>query len=284
MLHYIFETALILLYIFVGVLLVNHVFTFAYLFIESKLGRLQDQQDYPTAPLWRYAFNCCLELFYVTGKFYLYPYKYLDLSINLNSTNSTAVLLIHGYARNQSDWLWFRKHIKDLSCPIYTLNLKPALASIEEIATKSLIPKIKQMQKQGNYKQIVLIGHSMGGLVASYYSEFLDEDKLVQNVFTIASPFYGTKLSVAAAGINAQQMCPGSKFALSLRSKLNLSAKKYYQVATQLDNIIFPWRSVLLENTPSSRQFIVPFESHLGLLHSKLVVQKIKEWIKYIIV
>jgi len=273
---------LIILVIF-GVLLsfhvINHLFVFVYLYIEYGLENIKDPQLYPAVPLKLLLKNFCLEFWYVNSKYFLYPYKFCNLTENL-AKNSTAILLIHGYVRNQSDWLWFIKKLAPAGHPIYAVNLAPSFGSIQEITSNSLPKKIQQIKKETDCQQVILIGHSMGGLVASYYSEYLDESGLIKNVITIATPYHGTKLSIVAAGANGEQMLPGSKFNTELRDKISKSSRNYYQVASRFDNIVFPWQSVLLETSPLEQQLVLPFASHLGLLHSKTVITQIVDWLQ----
>jgi len=264
---------------FLSFTLVNHLFLFIFLYIEYGLIRLKSPELYAAVSIRQYIKSFWLEYIYMMGKFYLYPYKFFDLTEN-PSKNTTAVLLIHGYARNQSDWLWFINRLSEIPLPIYTVNLTPPFASIQQIAENSLIEKIKEIKQQTGCQELIIIGHSMGGLVASYYSEYLDQSKLVTKVITIASPFHGTKISIAAAGANAKQMLPWAIFTDELREKIKTSDKKYYQVASQFDNLIFPWQSVLLEFMPQEHQLIMPLQSHLGLLHSEVVVKQVINWIK----
>lgn len=273
---------LIILVIFgllLSIHLINHLFVFVYLHIEYGLENIKDPDLYPPVPLKLLLKNFCLEFWYVSSKYCLYPYKFFNLTENL-SKNSTAILLIHGYVRNQSDWLWFIQNLAPTGFPIYTVNLAPSLGSIQEITNHSLPSKIQQIKQETDCQQIILIGHSMGGLVASYYSEYLDEADMIKNVITIATPYHGTKLSMAATGANGKQMLPGSKFCTELRAKIASSARHYFQVASRFDNIVFPWQSELLETSSIERQLVLPFTSHLGLLHSSTVLTQIVAWLK----
>lgn len=281
--YFIVSIVVLLVTLFLLLTIMTHIFTFLYLYIEYGLSNLKDSIEYPTIPLKLFLKKGCLELWYLLGKFVFYPIKFVNLSLNLDAKNSThssvAILLIHGYSRNQTDWLWFRKQIVELSYPIFTINLEPDLAAIDQITINSLPKKIATIKQQTSCDKLILIGHSMGGLVASYYSEYLDTDNMVDKLITIASPFYGTKISITAAGANAKQMLPESEFLRLLREKIARTHKKYYQIASKLDNIVFPWQSELLESVPKTQQVIMPLDPHLALLHSKEVVQQVKAWV-----
>ena len=284
MLTYLVLAILVTLGIFYcSVTIFNQTFLFIYLFIEYRVGAINAPNDYPPVPISRYFCNYCIELFYVLGKYYLLPLRFQNFSITKNRNSNTAILLVHGYCRNQTDWWWLRKQFNNIPCPIFCVNLAPKFAAIDEIALQSLPREIDLIKKQTGCEKIILIGHSMGGLVSCYYSEFLDLNKHVIAVITIASPLYGTTVSVSGRGENAQQMCPKSKFLEGLREKMNADPKKYYQIITRLDNIVFPWRSALLESTPATQQYILPNTAHLSLLHSKPIAIQLNAWLQDIL-
>lgn len=282
MIEFILECILFVLAAFIIYIAISNMFTFVLLYIDYNLNRLKDPKLYPEIPGKYFITQSFKELMYVIGKFYKLPFAYMNLTLNVKRETPVAILLIHGYARNQSDWLWFRKQIADLDYPIYTVNLAPALATIPQITNDSLVNKIAMIRQQTDCKKIILIGHSMGGLVSSYYSEYLDTDNLITSVITIATPYHGTRLSITAVGENAKQMLPYATFTAELREKIAKSHKIYYQVATHFDNIIVPWQSSLLPETAQTQQLVMSQESHLSLLHSKEVVQQVKAWVKSI--
>lgn len=281
MFDFIFTIAIILVALFVAFIAINNIFTFIYLFIDYNLSRLKDKELYPTISGLHFIKQCFIEGYYVFGKFYLYPYKFVNLTLPPEPIqHKYAVLLIHGYGRTQTDWIWFRKQLNDLQVPIYTVNLAPAFAAIEQITIDSLPNKIAQIKQQTNCEKIILVGHSMGGLVATYYKEFFDDEKLIDAVMCITSPFKGTKLSIAATGENSKQMLPNSHFTNKLRMKIALNPNNYYFIATKFDNIVFPWQSELLDGVPQEQQLILGEVSHLSTLHYKVVAQQINVWIK----
>lgn len=230
---------------------------------------------------WRYFINYWRELFFLLSKYYLYPVKFFPLAANTNLIPAnTAIILIHGYCRNRTDWWWMLRKLGQITkCPIFTINLHPKLSSIATIDEQSLPQFIQEVQAKTGCTQIILVGHSMGGLVASYYSEYLDEQDLVSAVITIGSPLHGTKVSFAGTGINAKEMCPNSKFTIALRNRINVSKKAYFQVASRLDNLVYPWNSALLTQTPAQQQLVLPYTSHLGLLYDTAVVKQLSAWI-----
>lgn len=261
----------------------NNLAVFNFLVFEYFLGTLSNPKEYPPVKIIQYIKNFWCELFYVFSKYLFRPLKWLDLSVKGNKHSTTAILLVHGFCRHQSDWSYLRKKFKDTGCPVFTVNLKPDFASIATLANDNLPKKIAMIKARTGCYNIILIGHSMGGLVSSYYSEYLDIDNVVQAIITIASPLHGTKTAVAAAGQNGKEMCPNTEFVQDLCARIRQAPQKYYHVSSRLDNIIFPWRSALLDSTPESQKLILPITGHLQMLHSKEVATQLNTWVKGIL-
>lgn len=273
--------AMIVLYLTPAI--INQTLLCSFLYVDYSLNNLQNPDEFPKASAKQYVTNYARELFYSYGKFYNKPIKYLDLTIPAKVKTNTAILLVHGFGRNQGDYLWLRKQFAKTKAWVFTVDLIPPLAGIDEIASASIVPKIKQIKQVTGCQNIIIIGASMGGVVASYYKEYLDEAQDVKAVITIGSPLHGTKVAVAAPGINSRQMCPDSEFLAQLRQKMNNRSESYYQVVSKFDEVIFPWESALLQATPKQNQYIVPFVGHLGMLHDGDVAAKLNHWVMQII-
>lgn len=270
---------LLLLFLFCCFILFNNMLLFGILFVDYSVRSYTAPKDYPPASAWRYIKNFWREMWYVFGKYYLLPLKWCNFTVK-GKKNDTVILLIHGYCRSQTDWYWMRKQFKATNLPVYCVNLEPMFGSIQELASNKVVDKIKLIKQQTNCKNIIIIGHSMGGIVGSYYSEYLDNAKLIKAVITIASPFSGTKVSMFAKGDNAKEMCPGSSFLTELRIAIDKTPSKYYQICSKFDNIIFPWQSSLLSSCPSENQLVLPFAGHLTLIHMKEIAAQLSTWIK----
>lgn len=257
----------------------NHSLLYGMLYVDYSLNTLKDPYEFPPATRIQYANNYFKGLYYGFGQQYNVPLNYFDLTVPAKPDSDTAILLIHGLGRNVGDWNWLRKQFESTNSWVYMVDLQPQSAGINEIAGESIVPKIAAIKRQSGCKNIILIGASMGGLVASYYKEFLDHDNDIKGVITLGSPLHGTKVAVAKAGTGSRQMCPDSKFLEDLRTSMNKHPQYYYQVASKFDEVMFPWDSALLENSSKSQQFILHFEGHLGLLHNSDVAAQLNKWV-----
>ncbi len=120
------------------------------------------------------------------------------------TNNLTPVLLIHGSDSNQQQWLLFRQFLKDDNVGHnFAFNMNTLARrnddnkDVLEYATcvKRKLEKMKvQYAKSGfNMDSVILVGNSMGGLVAAAYcvsQETLDVS--VRAVITISTPWEGS--------------------------------------------------------------------------------------------
>jgi len=214
-----------------------------------------------------------------------------NTSVNKNPASGTPILLIHGYTQDQTDWVWFKHKLRKNNLgPLYSLNLKPHFASMVQLSDL-LKKKIEEIKAETNNSNIILIGHSMGGLVGSYYTENLANPGEVLAVITLGAPFQGTKMVALGYGQSVKEMAPHSPFLRELTQKIKSSSIKYHHIASKIDNIIIPWDSAFpsedyLENNLPNNQLsldnhlILGDHGHLALLISPRVINQVVKWLK----
>lgn len=216
---------------------------------------------------------------------FLYPLRFIakeqKQTRNVYSPSAIPVLFVHGYLHNQTAWFWFTRHLqkKPNLGPLYSINLFPPIASLSELA-EQLKDKINDIQVETGSSQVILVGHSLGGIVSSYYCEYLARSKEVAMIITLGSPFKGTRLAALGLGQSAKELCPHSPFLSELSKKIEQSEVPYYSIASKIDNIIIPWQSGLLSDESATRtQLVLEDYGHLRLLISPLVINQVAEWI-----
>jgi triacylglycerol lipase len=215
----------------------------------------------------------------------LYPIRFISKEQkqigSLYSPSALPVLFVHGYLHNQMAWFWFNRHLRNKPeiGALYAINLFPPFAPISELA-KQLKDKINDIHIETGSSQVILIGHSMGGIVCSYFCEYLAKFREVAMVITLGSPFKGTRIAAFGFGKNAKEMCLDSPFLTALAARIKLSKIPYYSIASKVDNIIVPWQSALLSNKAATKtQLVLEDHGHLQLLISPLVMGQVASWI-----
>ena len=190
-----------------------------------------------------------------------------------------GIIFVPGYLNNALVFFYHGRQLKKAGFgPIWAVNLGYPFSNIEKFARR-LKRKIDRMQKKFALDEIVLIGHSMGGLVASYYALNLNDQGLVKQVISLGTPFKGTKVAKVGLGKCAKEMEFGSSFLDGFLKKLtNQNKIRIDQIATSFDQIVIPYTSSLLEKELGSR-FVLEDLGHAALLFSKRVNAKIISWL-----
>lgn len=181
------------------------------------------------------------------GLLYAVPQTLFDPKKEDCSPDHTPTLFVHGYLHNSSAWGYFRYRFglagkKNL----FTIDLGNPFLSIEEFAER-VRKKIMEIKELTGRNDIHLVGHSMGGIVSSYFAtELAKEAKVdVRSVITLGSPLNGTRLR--GIGKAADQMYYQSEFIQKLRDKILKSALSFYHVGSETDDIILPCHSTVMK-------------------------------------
>jgi pimeloyl-ACP methyl ester carboxylesterase len=125
------------------------------------------------------------------------------------------VLLVHGVLVNDGVWVAFRRYLSRRGiAPIYTINYGPPLADIE-IFAEQLDAKIEAIRKATGAKRLILVAHSMGGLVARAYLRRYGGTR-VASLITLGTPHHGSMLAYMFAGRDLAQMHPGNPWLAEL--------------------------------------------------------------------
>jgi triacylglycerol lipase len=173
-----------------------------------------------------------------------------------------AVLLVHGYLCNRAVWRALLASGQLDGCNVATVNLVPIFGPIERYADV-VHEAVERLRSASGAAQVVLVGHSMGGLaVRSYLTRF--GDAAIRKVVTLATPHHGTIFGALGAGANAKQMAVGSRFLQRIAHEIpSVTRAKFVCVASRDDNLIVPRSSPLL---PGTRQVLLDRVGHLAMI------------------
>lgn len=189
-----------------------------------------------------------------------------------------ALLLLHGDWHNQSGWLplaWkLKRHYKGA---IFSINSN-ARWGRKRIQAK--LREIRQMaQKSGASLpiQIILIGHSMGGILAA-------------ETLLASPPLEGLELiqAISIGGRLQPKEYPFYKLNRHLFNRLERLKKRVkekrdlltrlYSIGSEADWLVPPEATTLFQ--PPEQQCLLEGEGHLSLLYSERVHEQIFQWLQ----
>ena len=155
------------------------------------------------------------------------------------------VLLLHGVGCNAGVWSGFRGHLEKSGIgPVYAFSYGPPLASIEHFANQ-VADRIAGIEAATGIAQVVLVCHSMGGLVARAYLRQYGGAR-VRRLITIGTPHYGSMHAWLMAGASLAQMRPKNAWLSALNR--NPDATDGVPVAS-----IWSWHDSMVTPQTSSR-------------------------------
>jgi triacylglycerol esterase/lipase EstA (alpha/beta hydrolase family) len=193
--------------------------------------------------------------------------------------DGTPILLVHGYFSNRGMWIRFRQRLVAAGLgPVYTISLEPLTGSIDAMAA-NLGHRIDEICAETGKPKVVVVAHSMGGLVTRAYMAERGSQHIARLV-TLGTPHHGTRTAGFAIGTCTRQMRIGSDWLQTLADREDARADERpptLSIYTLNDDIVYPPETSALawaENVPVSGV------GHVGLLFSAPVAERVIEAIR----
>jgi esterase/lipase len=172
-----------------------------------------------------------------------------SLPKNWSQGDKQDVILIHGFREN---WIFLEKIGNFLSNKGYKVHVSKRL----KINTASIVTNadiLEEFISENNLKNITLISHSKGGLIAKYFLDHSKYSKKVDKAISIATPYGGTYFSFLIGNI---ELSPISKTIKNI-NKNRSSCKKIVNIYPSFDNHVIPNRNLILEDAKNIKVDVV---------------------------
>jgi pimeloyl-ACP methyl ester carboxylesterase len=165
--------------------------------------------------------------------------------------NALPVLLVHGFVCNHRVWDTVTPQIRAQGHSVLALDLEPLFTSIDDYAP--LIDKaVTQLCGQTGACQVLLVGHSMGGLAIRAWLRAYGSTRAAK-IITLGTPHQGTRAPQWVSTPNGAQMAWGSDWLLALAQGETPATRQRMRLAfSQHDNIVYPQREQQLEGAQAT--------------------------------
>ena len=180
------------------------------------------------------------------------------------------LLLIHGYQCNRAFWFWLRPRLEAAGWTVATHSLEPIFSDIDAYA-EGIARRIDEVLAATGAPQVILVGHSMGGLASRAYLRRHGTGK-VARLITLGSPHCGTLLARLGLGPNARQMRVDSPWLRGLAAPLPPASVSIYSCH---DNYVFPQQAC--STLEGATNVAIGGVSHLGMAFSPRVLGTLME-------
>ena len=192
-----------------------------------------------------------------------------------DDARGAPVLLLHGYGCNSGYWAHLTPLLAAERISHATVDLEPVLGAIDDYVPL-VAHALDALCTKTNAGQVIIVAHSMGGLVARAYLRQHGAAR-VAHVFTLGTPHHGTRLANKGIGRNAAQMrrgagsdAPESAWLRELAAGESAATRALItSLYTHHDNIVAPQTSSEL---PGARSIEFGGVGHVALGRSRTVL------------
>lgn len=159
------------------------------------------------------------------------------------------VVLLHGFVDNRSVFVLLRRSLarhgwRHLEC----LNYSPLTCDIRT-AAELLGRHIEEICARTGHREVDIVGHSLGGLIARYYAQRLGGDQRVRTLVTLGTPHSGTTVApLASAHPIVRQMRPGSAVIEELRLPASGCRTRFVSFWSDLDQLMIPIETACIDH------------------------------------
>ena len=230
----------------------------------------------PTPPALRLTVACALRLFLgefaatmANSSWYMLVGR-PELRV-FAASSAMPVLLVHGYGCNSGYWRRVQRWFEQAAISHATLDLEPVMADIDSY-TGQVGEAVERLCAATGAARIVIVGHSMGGLVARAYLR--TGAGRIAHLITLGSPHHGTVLANLGVGPNARQMArhdgAASAWLQALGASEDSAARaRITSIYSHHDNIVAPQDSSVLDG---ARNIGLGGIGHVALAHNHIVL------------
>ncbi|MFI6471341.1 esterase/lipase family protein [Streptomyces sp. NPDC050516] len=159
------------------------------------------------------------------------------------------VVLLHGFIDNRSVFVLLRRSLARHGWRhLESLNYSPLTGDIR-VAAELLGRHVEEICARTGHREVDMVGHSLGGLIARYYVQRLGGDLRVRTLVTLGTPHSGTRSAqLAHAHPIVRQMCPGSDLIEELRRPAPGIRTRFVSFWSDLDTLMIPVETARIEH------------------------------------
>ncbi|KUO21593.1 lipase family alpha/beta hydrolase [Streptomyces dysideae] len=167
----------------------------------------------------------------------------------LPTETKPPVVLLHGFIDNRSVFVLLRRSLAQHGRQqVESLNYSPLTCDIRS-AAELLGRHIEEICARTGSRQVDVVGHSLGGLIARYYVQCLGGDLRVRTLVTLGTPHSGTRVvPLANAHPIVRQMRPGSEVLEELTRPAPGCRTHFVSFWSDLDHLMDPLETACVDH------------------------------------
>lgn len=181
----------------------------------------------------------------------------------------TPVVLVHGLFHNRSAWLFMERRLRRAGFTnLHTYQYNSFTKDFEP-AVHGLLRKLDRVLAANPDGKVILIGHSLGGLVSRCAAGNRQYRDRIAGLVTLGSPHKGSDLAWFGGNRMARDLIPGRHIAQSVERMPDPECPRF-GIYTLTDDYVFPL-SMLRTGRPGWEERICSPMGHVWMLYSREV-------------
>ena len=188
------------------------------------------------------------------------------------------VILVHGLYHNASAWILFRRRLKVAGFRnVYTLNYSSFRTSFPELLAR-LDALISDVTSHFPDQQVLLVGHSLGGLLAYAYCLHHPASRKIAGLATLGTPFHGSRVAALGPGKLAQSIIFHGPLSEEINTPTAAFSFSPLALYSPVDNMVLPFEA-LVPKDRSWRHELTPPVSHVAMLYHAGTASKVIQYL-----
>lgn len=191
-----------------------------------------------------------------------------------------GVYCVHGTADRTSSFDHVARHLlPNLPPEVSSIHLPAFQHRAQGAGIEDYAEQLARIIKKNGHTSVVLMGHSRGGLIASYLTEYLAEKYgiTVLQVYTMGTPYGGSSLAMPPLNLISQsvkQMETNSPFLKELSARVRRSSVPYINFAAEYDGLV-ALKDTFVDND-ERLPFVLRRHNHLSMMFSQSMINHIQ--------
>lgn len=193
-----------------------------------------------------------------------------------------SVILVHGLYHNASAWVCYRWWLRRFGFTnVYAMEYRSFKQSFAG-ALSGLQEMIEEVSRQVPERKIILIGHSLGGLLCRAYLAKAGQASRIAAVITLATPHQGTKLAALGVGRLARSLSYRGPVIAQLEQHASNQQIPKLAIYSPVDNMIHPHAALHVKEEGWTEQACQPI-SHTAMLYDRQTAQLVLQFLDKIV-
>ena len=162
----------------------------------------------------------------------------------ISRTGRPRVVLVHGLYHNSSAWLFWARPLARLGFTDISKFSYPSFWTTKNKLHHDFDNFMNRVLDQDPAKDVILIGHSLGGLLAATWAASTSRPDRILGVITLGTPFGGSTLARLGMGTLARTLRLRENCALPVSPQDRTEVPKI-AIVSSTDNMVLPPKNLI---------------------------------------